>query len=113
MKVSKTYNFFDLISYLIIVSIFILSIIKVPEIKQTPSFADKIVHFVMYFICAWAFKTSGVKRYVYVSICYGVIIEIIQYFLPWRSFSLSDIIANTLGAFIFFLFFRNFIERSH
>lgn len=32
---------------------------------------------------------------------YGLLIEVIQSFLPYRSFSLSDMVSNFLGAIVF------------
>ncbi len=32
---------------------------------------------------------------------YGFLMECVQYFLPYRSFSLSDEVANTSGAVVF------------
>ncbi len=95
-----------------LIVIFILSIIKVPE-TEAPEYTDKIVHIIMYIFCAGAFYFIGIKRFVLSAISYGILLEIIQYFLPWRSFSIADIIANTIGAMLFLLFFSKLIKSSH
>ena len=46
-------------------------------------------------------KFSWAKIYPLFS--YGILIECIQYFLPYRSFSLLDIAADTLGIVIYIL----------
>lgn len=72
-------------------------------------FLDKIVHFGMYLILG-AIVTCEFRRitpkYFYkylfkiLIICtvYGIIIEVVQYFLPWRGFEFADMIADGLGA---------------
>ena len=110
-ELKRTYNM-KIFSYFILISIFILSIIKVPETKA-PQFTDKIVHVIMYFFCTFAFFKLKVQNFLGFAILYGIFIEIIQYFLPWRSFSINDIIANLIGSFLFYLFFRKFIKSSH
>lgn len=88
--------------------VLILSIIPVPETDVGPKDLDKVVHFVIYGITAmifWRFfynKTQSHRKIGLISIVaasiYGLLIEIIQSFLPYRSFSVSDIISNFLGA---------------
>ena len=69
---------------------------------------DKIVHFVLYgmtsiFLFRYFQKKAMVERAFYASVgfasMYGAAMEVLQYFLPYRSFSLLDMAANTLGAF--------------
>lgn len=73
---------------------------------------DKLVHFGLFFILATFLlsesnklrKQEGLTRYailvaIIVSTIYGLIIELVQYlFLPSRSGSLYDFVANVLGA---------------
>ena len=40
------------------------------------------------------------------SVSFGTIMEVIQHFLPWRSGSIYDFIANTLGVIIAIILFR-------
>ena len=70
--------------------------------------ADKIIHFVFYgmtaiFLFRYFEKKATVNRAFYASVAftsmYGAAMEVLQYFLPYRSFSLVDMAANTLGAF--------------
>ena len=71
--------------------------------------ADKIVHFVFYgmtsiFLFRHFIKKAPPIRSFYMSVAiasmYGALMEVVQYFLPHRSFSLGDMAANTLGAFL-------------
>jgi VanZ family protein len=82
-----------------------------PSIKSGPELPhiDKVLHFVAYaFLGALflrAFKTSRIKNNVklililsiFLSSLYGVSDEIHQYFVPYRSADLMDILADMLG----------------
>ena len=69
---------------------------------------DKIVHFILYgmtsiFLFRHFVNKETVNRAFYMSVAivslYGAAMEVVQYFLPYRSFSLGDMAANILGAF--------------
>ena len=69
--------------------------------------ADKIVHFVFYgmtsiLLFRHSIKKTTLNRAFYTSVAfasiYGASMEVVQYFIPYRSFSLGDMAANTLGA---------------
>ena len=69
---------------------------------------DKIVHFLFYGITSILLfrhfiKKATLNRAFYTAVAlasiYGAFMEVVQYFLPYRSFSLMDMAANTLGAF--------------
>ena len=71
---------------------------------------DKIVHFVLYGVTAVMLyrilrARYSAKRSVLYSISasafYGALLECVQFFLPYRSFSMADMAANTLGAAVF------------
>lgn len=92
-----------------IYSLFIIFIsvipVKCPELGV--SFFDKIVHFLIYFfLVALTVNTLLLRKnkYIYiVSFSYafflGIIVECTQFFIPYRSFELNDIIYNCLGSF--------------
>jgi VanZ family protein len=93
---------YKIFSIILIIVIFILSVLKISD-TNLPEESDKVVHFIMYFFCAAAFYFLKFKYYLFYAIGYGIFIEIVQYFIPWRSFSVGDIIANSLGALSFFI----------
>ena len=90
---------------------FIVFVLSIMPVNNKVSFniigLDKIVHFLLYFVCSFiCFFSYGIekqeKRHLFVLILcigYGILLEIIQYFIPYRSFSFLDIIANSLGDF--------------
>jgi VanZ family protein len=70
--------------------------------------ADKIAHFVFYGITSiflfrhFVKKAIAVRAFfmsVILASTYGAAMEVVQHFLPYRSFSLEDMVANILGAF--------------
>lgn len=90
--------------------VLILSVIPIAETDVGPKGIDKFIHFMIYGITAslfWEFlydKIGGHRIIGIISVVaaslYGLLIEMIQSLLPYRSFSISDIIANFLGAVI-------------
>ena len=69
---------------------------------------DKIAHFVMYGVTAILLfrffeRRTTLNRASYMAVAiaafYGAAMEVVQYFLPYRSFSAGDMAANTAGAF--------------
>ena len=93
--------------------VLILSVINTGVLPKTdvPS-ADKIVHSIMYFGISGILMLNQ-TRYLrekisrnqmwfafLFSVGFGTLMEIIQHFLPWRSGSIYDFIANTLGVII-------------
>ncbi len=98
-------RFKKLLSFLILFGVFTLSVIKI-NVKEAPEETDKFVHIIMYFFVAYSFKNLKVKNYALISILYGILIEIIQFFIPYRSFSFGDIIANSIGVGIFLVFIK-------
>ena len=66
------------------------------------SYNDKLMHFTGYVIlmnsCLFAYGTQPRKAVMFsMLLLYSFMIEVIQYFLPYRDFSLLDLLANGLG----------------
>ncbi len=82
----------------------------IPEVDV--SFADKIFHFLAYFLltllwfvtCVYSFNFTKIKAILYASIgsvIFGIIIEVLQGMLTdYRALDVYDVIANTSGALI-------------
>ncbi|MDH4230400.1 MAG: VanZ family protein [Nitrospirota bacterium] len=88
--------------------ILIASVVPVAGV-ETDLPADKVVHFVMYGLTAILLfrffeRKTTLTRACYSSVAvaalYGAGMEVVQYFLPYRSFSAGDMAANTTGAFL-------------
>ena len=101
-----------------------LLIIYSPKLGLPSSFPflDKVVHFILFFIQS-IFITNTIYEYrnrnnrilLIVSIIFllllGVIIEIQQIYLPYRTFDIMDLISNFVGVFsgsFFIIYFRNY-----
>ena len=105
--------------------VLILSVINTGVLPKTdvPS-ADKIVHTIMYFgitLILMLNQTSYLreqitKRQLYFaflfSVGFGTLMEVIQHFLPWRSGSVYDFIANTLGVVLAIILFAIFTKKQ-
>mgnify|MGYP001576211982 FL=1 len=91
-----------ILTILIFLFIFFVSIIPVPEVKAAPSYTDKIVHFFMYFWLTLFIFLSSKKKWLafFLAGVYGFLIEALQFTLPYRSFSVFDLIVNFVGAFV-------------
>ncbi len=74
---------------------------------------DKIAHLFIFSVLVFLMIVGLSKQYAYVylrkyalkisvitGIVYGIIIEIIQQFIPGRSFELADIVADSVGCLI-------------
>lgn len=88
-----------------------LSLLPAQDLPQIPLFpgADKIIHFLMYFIFSllfcWALRTE--KHYfrlffiILATIGWGMFMEYVQLVMHiGRSFSWYDVFANSLGVFV-------------
>ena len=77
-------------------------------------FNDKILHALGFFVLANMAQFAHPKtKFVFLGIglaCFGLAIELIQDYLPYRSFSMWDWGADTLGVSIYFIFFAHFLK---
>ena len=88
-------------------AILYLAVIPLPEGPEIP-WLDKAVHAVQYLALAWllarAIRSGGLWERPYLALVwmyatsYGVLIEVLQVMLPWRSADFLDAAANALGA---------------
>ncbi|MFW6139182.1 MAG: VanZ family protein [Spirochaetota bacterium] len=85
-----------------LVGVFIVSVVPVQEYPGV-SEADKLEHFLSYLVICFLFYINGFgagRSFLY-AVGYGVLLECVQYIVPYRCFSFSDMAANTLGAGLF------------
>ena len=116
MKIDKKFLKFWLPVIIGTVIIFILSVL--PDL-ETPAIGiereDLIAHFSIYFILG-ILVVRGCRNYNYnpikISLCltivglFGIIIEIVQIWIPGRSFEFLDIVSNLLGVIFSAIFIR-------
>lgn len=88
-----------------LVFVLYLSTTKIDE-PLPGNFSDKFYHGLCFFVLALladnAYPRTGFTAAIYIPLfAYGVLIECIQYFIPYRSFSLADMVADALGLFVY------------
>ena len=94
----------------LVILILLVSLLLLPPewlfsnyIKDLPELlTDKVIHIGVFIL--WTCWLSGqfisfLKIFFYTSI-FGFLIEVIQYFLPYRSWELLDLLANEIGILI-------------
>ena len=68
---------------------------------------DKVQHALAFFSLAALLDIASLRRYwqwkVPLLLGYGAMIEVLQAFLPWRSFSVADWFADALGLGLYWL----------
>jgi VanZ family protein len=78
-----------------------------PEVVYATSINDKVAHITTFLLIAFlsqkAFPGTAVVWKVVSLFAYGLLIECIQLFTPFREFSLLDQVANSIGILLFFL----------
>ena len=88
---------FLLISYLVF---------SQPNYSQPLPHTDKIGHWASFMLLAFlTYKALGLRRWVdFLLLCsYGILIEVVQSFIPYRSGSLDDVVADIAGILTFYL----------
>jgi VanZ family protein len=83
-------------------------------IKPVTDNWDKANHFTAFFVLylALSFGYRDLKESfkICVLLFFGIQIEIVQYFLPSREFSLLDVFADSIGIAVAFLIFKTFVK---
>ena len=76
------------------------SVIPIMYIENIVLNAGTLRHLAVYFLLAFAiYRTTGNPKIAFLSAgTYGVLVECVQYFIPYRTFSLFDILINYAGA---------------
>ena len=107
---SRTYK---LIFFLSIFVIFYFSVVpasSIPNIAALSFLTDKAIHFLIFLYLSSIgllsrFKFSNI--YLLIAIfSFGLIIEIIHFYHPYRYFELADLAANSLGILLASLIFQ-------
>lgn len=71
---------------------------------------DKVMHLTAFFAYAVLLDMASSRDFwrfqVPILLGYGALIEVLQFFMPWRSFSLLDFAADASGLVLYWLVFR-------
>ena len=102
------------------ISISVVTIFSIQEvsIESSFNFLDKALHFLCFIyltLITWLSRILNKDLHVYVIVlAYGILIEIVQRFLPHRSFEYLDIFADFVGiiaGLIIIKIFKNFYPK--
>jgi VanZ family protein len=93
-------NLFQVMFYTALLSIMFLATTTI-EIQVVESMWDKSNHFfaffVLYVLMSLAYEELSVKVKITLLLAFAVFIEVVQYFIPGRFFSLMDVVADSVG----------------
>ena len=82
--------------------------------EEIGRFSDKYRHLVAFWVLALLFDLGYTLRVLFkffFLISYGMLIEIVQYFVPYRDFDLYDILFNTIFIVLYYIFRKLFFYR--
>ena len=88
---------------ILVISVPIITILSIHEVnlESSTNFLDKALHFLCFTyltLITWLSRFLSKDLHVYVIVlAYGILIEIVQRFLPHRSFEYLDIFADFVG----------------
>jgi VanZ family protein len=85
--------------------VLVTALIPVPTLRELPSHTDKLVHLLCYFVlgllAVLSQRGSGARLAAATAMAaFGIVVELLQGLLPWRSFEWMDIVANVAGVAI-------------
>jgi len=79
----------------------ILTLSVISGVVHPGMFSDKLAHAITFFILSFLLSHWLGKNYniwpITALVMFGLLIEVIQYYLPWRSFSYYDWAADIIG----------------
>lgn len=99
-----------------IIFILIMSLSRIPDVDLEIGYADKIIHFFIYFILVGWFAQLYQKSYsrwliLFGAVLLGMLIEYLQGMTAYRSFDYADEVANTIGAACAYLLAKTRFDR--
>jgi VanZ family protein len=81
-------------------AVYLLCVIKLSGVSAPGG--DKVHHFFAFALFAalfsFAYKKSSIVTVLIVSVIFGYFIEVSQYFLPYRTYEIMDVLADFSGA---------------
>ena len=87
-----------------------LAAIEIQSNKIEIPYFDKFLHFSIFLFLAWLMDRSTEesifhnKSYIYFLIVYAVGIEVMQFFIPYRSAEFYDLVADLAGMLVYLIF---------
>lgn len=101
--------FHQIILWTVVGAIFYLATTSADH-KVQSTFNDKFNHLIAFgvlsFLSHIAFQSQQWLKWAVALFGYGLFIELVQYFLPYREFSLLDLATDLLGIILYLIIFR-------
>ncbi len=97
-----------LLGWMMVLAVIVLSLTKLPSTTQTVPNSDKFLHLTTYFLLSyWFFHTYFNHKVAAVIgfILLGLLLEISQHLTPYRFFEWLDMLMNSAGVFLAYIFF--------
>jgi len=72
-----------------------------------------IAYFIAALLCHYNFRRDEIYFVLlsgFILFLYGVVLEVIQFFLPYRTFNIKDVVANASGVIIFIFFWAIYFQ---
>ncbi|UTF61469.1 VanZ family protein [Gilvimarinus sp. DA14] len=90
--------------YLLLLALYlVMGTAKQPQ-QVVGDYNDVLMHFAGYAVAGVSVSIAFARQAIWLRFfqlfCFSTLVEIIQYTLPWRSFELKDIAANSLGILV-------------
>lgn len=86
-----------------------------PVTVVSPGSWDKLIHFSAFFVLAMlatlGWRTSGATSRILLLLAYAALTELLQYFIPGRSFAALDWVADSLGAIAAVVISQQLLQR--
>ncbi len=103
-------RFLVVLFFMTLLSIMYLATTTNPNMAAVQSMWDKANHFAafitLYILLSLAFKDLSITYKVFLLLGFGMLIEIVQYFIPGREFSFLDVVADSVGIFMGVMFYK-------
>ena len=113
-------KYYKVLFFITVFIVFILAIVPNDHIKLDIDNADKLKHFTAFFVLSFLLNRASSTiahrlRNMGALLGFGIFIELVQLFLPFRESSIEDIIADSVGILVFQLIlsiFRLQLKKS-
>lgn len=105
------------IAWCLALLVIILCVIPAPKLVEVSN-VDKVEHALAFAALAFVFLRAYRHQVIWVitgCVAFGVGIELVQYFIPWRSAELADLVADIVGVLLgwmTFIIFSRFRAKS-
>tara|TARA_B110000444_G_scaffold75480_1_gene71111 strand:+ start:527 stop:874 length:348 start_codon:yes stop_codon:yes gene_type:complete len=113
----KTYRLIFFFSLALVMYLSIVPASSIPNIAALSFLTDKGIHFLIFLylsylglLCSFPFSRNLLLISIF---CFGLLIEIIHFYHPYRYFEIFDLIANSFGIILALVIYSKKDQLSH